>query len=252
MEITHEVLVQAGKRWLQKHCRVILTEFRCAVSEEPDVIGFGNRGTWVVECKTSRSDFHADKKKAHRRMAHLSLGDHRYFLTPRGLLTDSDLPDDWGLIEFRESRHAVGYYIKQIRPCDNRELELRDVNAVLRNEHTVLVSALWRAMEAFPLLRPLGMGEERTARDILQAGGFHEDAACGSCDGPLDQHKDAICDRCEMELWNDQKKLLGQFMKERGLHQDSDWSHQDTTAWQAYRRASWAKGKGQGHGTETD
>ena len=36
-------------------------------------------------------------------------------------------------------------------------------------------------------------------RGVLSAGGYHEDSACGACGGPLEQCRDAICERCVHE-----------------------------------------------------
>lgn len=244
MEITHDKLIEAGKRWLRQRCRVVLTEFRCQVLEEPDVIGFGNNGTQVIECKASRNDFLADQKKTHRINHETSLGAFRWYLTPRDMIREDELPPHWGLAELRPSRHAAGYYIKVIRNAEPRKLSDTQLLAVERNEKKVLVSALWRALEAVSLCGPLWLGEERNAREILQMGGFHEDMACGSCDGPLDQHKTAICDKCESELWQSHAALMEKFKTENNLGDPSGWSEQDVADWDAYRRATWAKGKG--------
>ena len=245
MEITHEKLVEAGKRWLRPKCRVVLTEFRCGILEEPDVLGFGNRGTYMVECKASRDDFLADQKKTHRTHIEMSVGSLSWYLTPRDMIREDELPPQWGLAELRQSRHAAGYYIKVVREAEHRRLEDRQSLAVEHNEKKVLVSALWRSLEAVSMCGPLWLGEERNARDILQRGGFHEDMDCGSCHGPLEQSKTAVCDRCENELWAERAALMNRFKRENALGDHCGWSDQETAAWNAYRRASWVKGKGE-------
>lgn len=66
--MTHVELVERAVRWLwgTKRCNVVLSE-NASCSEVPDAIGWSTAGSWrgsiVVECKTSLSDFHADKKK---------------------------------------------------------------------------------------------------------------------------------------------------------------------------------------------
>lgn len=52
----------------------------------------------VIEVKTSRSDFLADKKKPFRKKTSLGMGNFRYYLCPEGLIKKEDLPNKWGLI----------------------------------------------------------------------------------------------------------------------------------------------------------
>jgi hypothetical protein len=110
--------------------------------ETPDVIGWhatikkGGKdiayGTILIECKASRSDFLADKKKAFRRNANYGMGDYRFFLAPRGIITVQDLPDGWGLLEASPSGR-----IKIIAEGSRFE-------ANKPNEITLLISAVRR------------------------------------------------------------------------------------------------------------
>lgn len=70
------------------------------VTEMPDVYGFDKRGeTVVLEIKTSRSDFLADKRKEFRANPDLGMGDFRYYMCPKGVITEEDLAGTkWGLI----------------------------------------------------------------------------------------------------------------------------------------------------------
>ena len=112
--MTHDELVQRAAKWLRNsakvpyhhnpdkrqdaHCRTVLTE-QCGGSEIPDAIGwFHGSGSILIECKASRSDFLADRKKPHRRYG-FSLGDYRYYMSPRNLLKKEEIPDGWGLLE---------------------------------------------------------------------------------------------------------------------------------------------------------
>jgi hypothetical protein len=76
---THAELIELGRNWLIKPyascapyghtgCGVILTELCAATAfgEQPDILGFCTKTTILIECKTSRSDFYADKKKPFR------------------------------------------------------------------------------------------------------------------------------------------------------------------------------------------
>ena len=62
--MTHDELCERGKRWLSgtRRCNPVFS--RCAsCAEIPDAIGWSSDGSTVIECKTSLSDFYADKKK---------------------------------------------------------------------------------------------------------------------------------------------------------------------------------------------
>lgn len=102
---THEDLVQKACRWLRnaKNCGVVYAEAgRNVCWEEPDAIGWKAGGSTciVVECKTSRSDFMADRKKPVARRAEFAgrMGTHRYYLVPEGLVKPEELPPGWGLL----------------------------------------------------------------------------------------------------------------------------------------------------------
>ena len=67
--------------------------------ECPDAIGWVNGHCIVVECKATLSDFRADAKKLARTESYVALGNLRFFLTPKGLLDNQEIPDRWGLYE---------------------------------------------------------------------------------------------------------------------------------------------------------
>lgn len=102
-EITHKELVKQAGIWL-KNCThthtVVITELTTSSSETPDAIGFGSGGfSTLIECKASRVDFLADRKKHFRRNPETGMGHSRYFMAPVGLLRADELPEGWGLIE---------------------------------------------------------------------------------------------------------------------------------------------------------
>jgi hypothetical protein len=110
--MTHGELVIAARKWLAKSwrngakyghspCGVIITELTAATfgGEIPDAIGFIPGKTILVECKTSLSDFRADKAKTFRQMPEMGLGSQRWYLAPTGIIPMSELPSNWGLIE---------------------------------------------------------------------------------------------------------------------------------------------------------
>ncbi len=110
--MTHDDLVTIGIKWLSSTfnpcfqyghsaCGVIISELVTGSSsgEIPDVIGFLPRGSILIECKVSRSDFLADRNKNFRRFPGNGMGTQRWFLAPEGIIKPSDLIDGWGLLE---------------------------------------------------------------------------------------------------------------------------------------------------------
>ena len=106
--MNHADLVQRAGRWLKgtHRCEVVLLEpYVCSalVRECPDAYGIGSKGSIVVECKVSVSDFTGDKRKSFRHAPELGMGRHRWYLTPRGLLTQEcflrHAPAGWGWAE---------------------------------------------------------------------------------------------------------------------------------------------------------
>ncbi len=99
---THAELVSFGERWLlhTRSCSFAFSELRAVTnnSEVPDNIGFKGQTTILIECKTSRGDFHSDKRKMCRRQPWRGMGDFRFFLCPAKVINPTDLPDGWGLL----------------------------------------------------------------------------------------------------------------------------------------------------------
>lgn len=108
---THADLVAIAGRWLRNTagCTVVLEELCAATAsgENPDAIGWYCARTLLIECKTSRSDFLADRKKRFRADPSRGMGLYRYFLAPRGLISPAELPPRWGLLEVSGSRVSV-------------------------------------------------------------------------------------------------------------------------------------------------
>jgi len=105
-KITHDDLVESARRWLCKtHC-IVITEMMGGwdnISEKPDAIGWkmGSKTT-LIECKVSRQDFLSDKKKPSRQS--LGMGTLKYYLAPQGIVSSSELPEKWGLLEYKDKR----------------------------------------------------------------------------------------------------------------------------------------------------
>ena len=102
--MTHLRLVDEAVRWLRSkyRCGIVLSEQSCSSGETPDAIGWKRRNySVVVECKVSRSDFHADALKPWRVDPQHALGCERFYLAPAEIISVDELPDGWGLLEIR-------------------------------------------------------------------------------------------------------------------------------------------------------
>lgn len=109
-KLTHRELCEIGFRFLKRPesanghgCHFSIIEAAC-YGENPDVFGVRHGihghgvGTFLLEAKTSRSDFLADRNKPHRINPELGVGKYRYYICPTGLIEPRELPEKWGLI----------------------------------------------------------------------------------------------------------------------------------------------------------
>jgi len=109
MSITHSTLVERAAIWLANsmQCPVVITELAGQI-EEPDAIGWNSGGgSTLVECKTSKSDFNADRWKAGRRTpARFGMGNLRFYLVPIELLQHAldNKPEQWGVLVAYKTR----------------------------------------------------------------------------------------------------------------------------------------------------
>ena len=114
-DMTHTELVNRAVKWLKNfiHCRVVLSEHVAYTrsGEIPDCIGWVHNKSILVECKTSLSDFYADRKKLARHVDFPALGAWRFFLTPPGMVPKDKIRYGWGLLEVhgRKIIHTDGW-----------------------------------------------------------------------------------------------------------------------------------------------
>jgi len=142
--MTHNELIELGRGWLIKSyaacapyghygCTLVLTEL-CAgtrYGEQPDVLGYSTKTTILIECKTSRSDFYAEKNKPFRLLEE-GIGGQRWYLAPKGIIPIEALPDKWGLLEVTPD--------KKIHVTKYAELQPRDYHG----EMNMLISTVRR------------------------------------------------------------------------------------------------------------
>jgi hypothetical protein len=135
--ITHNELVHIAAKWLKHHkkniavpnCKLIAPEVGTANStgETPDVLGWCYWTSILIEVKVSRSDFLQDKNKKFRINPDLGMGEFRYYCCPIGLIKETELPENWGLLVYENEK------IEIIRKAER-------INSNLREERTMLLS----------------------------------------------------------------------------------------------------------------
>lgn len=113
---THAELCALAVVWLKRMpsagghgCQLAISECPSGWNGEiPDAIGFqaayDDTVSVVVEAKTSRSDFLADRKKPHRAPGQ-GIGVYRYMMCPEGLISPDELPEGWGLLWVNKRGH---------------------------------------------------------------------------------------------------------------------------------------------------
>ena len=98
----HNELVERAVKWLYSQgCGFAVGELTCLTytGEIPDAIGFKSHFSILVECKTSKSDFRADKKKYFRfEQPQEGMGNFRFYLCEEGVIEPHELPPKWGLL----------------------------------------------------------------------------------------------------------------------------------------------------------
>lgn len=117
MAFTHSELNVIAAKWLKRPlsnkgpgCQVALTEVGGLFGgERADAFGYRwgfEACSIVIESKTSRSDFLADKAKPHRNGQCVGMGTYRYYICAEGLIDIADLPDGWGLLWVNKRGHV--------------------------------------------------------------------------------------------------------------------------------------------------
>ena len=135
--LMHAVLIKQAAAWLKrKGCSVVITDMTSGASETPDAIGWqGGCRSILIECKSSRSDFFADRIKAFRRDPERGMGTIRYYCVPADLLKSSDLPTNWGLLEW-----ANGKLRERVKAVSQKASHLHEgrllLSAIRRIAHT--------------------------------------------------------------------------------------------------------------------
>lgn len=144
--MTHEELRVAALRFARRNkydykthevnglaLSVATSEVVTAANDIPDVIGWCNGVSYLIECKVSRADFKADAKKPQRSDG-TGMGECRYYFCPKGLLDKKELPEGWGLIELDGKKAMI------VMSAPHRDLDVK----AHQHEKRILLSLLRR------------------------------------------------------------------------------------------------------------
>lgn len=140
--MTHAALVEIAVKWLRTHyrCGIVLSEQACCSGETPDVIGWKQRcRSVVVECKVSRADFLADRVKPWRQNSEMALGCERFYIATAGLISATELPQGWGLLEVRNRKVDVAVACNKRRSLRSPEGFMNEMNLLLASLRRVEV-----------------------------------------------------------------------------------------------------------------
>ena len=100
--MTHQELALRAERWLLKTigCGFVLSELTSCNhwGETPDAIGWRFAQSYLVECKTSRADYFAEKRKNFRLNYRRGMGNYRYYMTEPNIVKPDEIRDKWGLL----------------------------------------------------------------------------------------------------------------------------------------------------------
>lgn len=172
--MTHKGLVNAAADWLKnsKHCTVVIKELKTWNTETPDVIGFWAGGRSImIECKTSRNDFLADKQKMFRKYSEMGMGDERYFFAEKGIIEEVDLPQGWGLLKVIQNPiHETKRQVRMIKESNlhtaNKNAELTMIISVLRRLEIAATVFVRQEDSAFSGM-DLGAEQDRTVIKLI-------------------------------------------------------------------------------------
>lgn len=106
--MTHDELCRMAASFLKRNKFGVVFDDRfraiTGTGECPDALGFRNGCSVLIEVKVSRADYLRDKKKHFRAKPEMGMGDWRFYMAPKGLIRQDELPAGWGLLEVSNGR----------------------------------------------------------------------------------------------------------------------------------------------------
>ncbi|AXH68412.1 hypothetical protein [Vibrio phage R01] len=140
----HSQLCLLAKEWIYKQGFGVAVDDRmkaaCVTGEQPDALGWRASVSILIEVKTSRSDFLADKNKKFRADPSIGMGDWRFYLCPKDLISKDELPEGWGLLYYSDGKirrvhggpKSNGWTFDSIPFRGNKECEMSYMYSALR------------------------------------------------------------------------------------------------------------------------
>lgn len=180
----HDRLVLRAYQWLRNRpvgnwdqvekCKPVFAEMVTVAGTTPDVIGWSRGRSRLIEVKTSRSDFLADRNKIHRILPEYAMGRLRWYMVPEGLLGPEDLPPEWGLL------YVKGLRVREVVPAVDRVLP----PIAQEQEMIMLSSAIARLLVGSQFYAKTGRWEPWVEREARQRVGSNSgDVEVGSESG---------------------------------------------------------------------
>lgn len=134
----HYKLCCEGAKWLNNRpwsgYKYVAVELICASSDNPDIWGTNGFSSAMIEVKVSRSDFLNDKKKFVRQPENAvhAVGNHRYYLCPKGIINIDDLPEGWGLLWYDKGEISIIKEAAYLKTYNRGELSI--LSSIMRRE----------------------------------------------------------------------------------------------------------------------
>lgn len=114
--------------------KYVAVELVTLTAENPDIWATNGSKTTLVEVKTNHADFLADQKKWVRSeaaaIADKQLGNYRYYLCPEGVITENELPTNWGLLYY--DGRKIWKVKRAIYQKSSTEAELLVMTSIMR------------------------------------------------------------------------------------------------------------------------
>jgi hypothetical protein len=82
----------------------------------------------------SRSDYFADKKKEFRSVSEKGMGEFRYYICPKGMLEEAEVPVAWGLL-YCDDEGNIEIVRKAIKQSSNLDAERTLLLSLIRRGH---------------------------------------------------------------------------------------------------------------------
>lgn len=133
-QLSHNELIELGRDWLLRHksCTIAISEVVSYAQETPDCFAVDQEGyTYLIEAKTSLSDYRSDKSKTFRILENNGMGDFRYFICCEDIIPLTGLSPGWGLLYVNKKNKITEIVVPTFKQAAKRK-ELILIQSVVR------------------------------------------------------------------------------------------------------------------------